>query len=137
MKSFIIVLAALALNSTSAWASVHKEVEVWCGAPTKSLTGFPYMTSIRTYKSKKHHGKQFEVATVYKNGHIVAKNYVFKTKEGMGMSYRSSDNDFNLNLSTQTALDGTAAFRAVVHEKDGDTMIANGEFPCHRPTKKS
>jgi hypothetical protein len=134
MKSLLVVAVALALNSSNSFASVGKQVEMWCGTPTAGHSSvFPYMTSIRVFDSKKHHGKKFEVATIYKNGRLISKNYVYKTTQGMGMSYVSADNDFALNLPSHDSLDSTAAFRAVLHERDGDTLIANGEFMCHRP----
>ena len=138
MKSFLVIALAIVLNSTSSFASVGKQVEMWCGTPsTGHSSAFPYMTSIRTFHSKKHHGKNFEVATIYKNGRAISKNYVYKSAQGMGMSYVSADNDFSLRLPSQDSLETSAAFRAVLHQRDGDTLIANGEFMCHRPKAKS
>ena len=138
MKSLLVIAMVLALNPSTTFASVGKQVEMWCGSPSSSHSSvFPYMASIRTFHSKKHHGKSFEVATIYKGGRLVSKNYVYKTSQGIGMSYVSADNDFSLNLPSHDSLDSTAAFRAVLHQRDGDTLIANGEFMCHRPKVKS
>jgi len=137
MKLFYFFILTLSLNSLAALASTGKPVEMWCGSPTTShsYSSFPYTTSIRKYASSKHHGKFFEVAIIYKNGRQISKNYVYKSAQGMGISYLSADSDFILKLPSQESLDSTANFRAILHQRDGDTLIANGEILCHRPKR--
>jgi hypothetical protein len=107
-----------------------KNIEMWCGAPaTKGRNDFPYVAAIRNYQPKKGHFKQ--IVTIYKYGRPVMKNYVSKQYRGSEAIYASADEDFKLDLS-QDSTNSLADFRAVIHEKDGDTLVANGQFPCHK-----
>jgi hypothetical protein len=134
----ISVIATMLFAASFAQGSVKhkkiessKNIEMWCGSPgTKGRNDFPYVAAIRNYQPKKGHFRQ--IVTIYKDGKPVMKNYVSKIYKGSEAIYASADQDFKLDLTSQSSVNSLADFRAVIHERDGDTLVANGQFPCHR-----
>ena len=110
--------------------------EVVCGSSTRLRpSGFPYVASIKTVMLKKKGRNVAQLASVYKGRKLVYHQYVVRSQAGGGLIYSSPNDDFRLTLPAQADGDTLANFRAVISTRGGDTMVANGQFPCRKQDK--